>query len=173
MKAHEVFAATSPELSDEILVWFLENKKPIYRAAIAVLAGQRKLRPQFVERKPRAERHLWLREKLSRRAGRDAAQELLQTWLLEAHGEMVKDFLASLDIVHDGAGIVEELPAEPPVEKLEAAVDALLARHRPEVAAVYLQLFQDIDEAHWPGLQQVILARPALGVAATEVPARA
>lgn len=164
MKSHEVFQRMPDDLAGEILSYFQENRKPVYRAALAVLAGQRKLRPQFVERKPRAERHAWMKAQLSRKTAQDAAQELLQTWLLEEHAPVVTDFLAELEIAHDGSGIVETLPEEPPAGRLEAAVRTLLQKHRPEVVAVYLHLFQDIDEAHWPTLQAILDRTPGLAL---------
>ena len=69
------------------------------------LASRRKLRPVFIERKPRPERHLWLQQALSLKSADDIAMQVLQIWLLGAQREMICEFLDSLGIAHDGKGV--------------------------------------------------------------------
>ena len=65
MKSSEIFAHLSPGLGEQVLGWLQATEKPTYKVAIQTLAAQRKLRPVFVERKPRAERHAWLQTALA------------------------------------------------------------------------------------------------------------
>ena len=82
MKASEIFQRLSPATAEHVLSYLQETEKPTYKAAIQTLAAQRKLRPVFVERKPRAERHVWLQSALGRAQGEQIAANLLQMGLM-------------------------------------------------------------------------------------------
>jgi hypothetical protein len=165
LKCHEIFERCSPELVNEIFMHLLENEKAVYKAAIQNIAAQRKLRPVFVERKPKPERHLWLKQALARKPADDFAIQILQIWLLGAHRGLICEFLDRLHIPHDGKGVVETLPEEPRAEQLDNAVNALLDRHPPEVVAVYLHAFQAMDDHGWKNLDALLQkdSRLALG----------
>ena len=143
MRSYEIFRECPTEVVNEIFVYLHEHEKGVYRAIIQNIATQRKLRPVFIERKPKTERHEWLRQALSRKPADDVAAQTLQIWLLGAQKDLICQFLDALEIAHDGKGFVHELPPEPPSEKLKAAVDHLVESHRPEIIAVYLQPFSD------------------------------
>jgi hypothetical protein len=165
MKCHEIFSRLSPELTNEIFAHLIEHEKPVYKAMIQNIATRRKLRPVFIERKPKNERHIWLRQALSMRGTDDIATQLLQIWLLGAHRQMICDFLDSLGIKHDGKGVVDSLPAEPSREALTDTITKLLEGRSAEVVAVYLHAFQAMDETGWSTLDEVLAndARVALG----------
>jgi len=165
MKCHEIFSRLSPELTNEIFAHLIEHEKPVYKAMIQNIATRRKLRPVFIERKPKNERHIWLRQALSMRGADDIATQLLQIWLLGAHRQMICDFLDSLSIKHDGKGVVDSLPAEPSREALTDTITKLLEGRSAEVVAVYLHAFQAMDETGWSTLDEVLAndARVALG----------
>jgi hypothetical protein len=156
MKCHEIFGKLSPELRNEIFAYLLEFEKPVYKAMIQNIASRRKLRPIFVERKPKNERHVWLQQALSLKSADDIAMQLLQIWLLGAQREMICTFLDSLGIEHDGKGVVENLPAAPTREKLDEAITRLLEGRSPEAVAVYLHAFQGMDETGWAVLDEVL-----------------
>ena len=69
-----------------------------------------------------------------------------------AQAAMLCDFLDSLGISHDEHGGIENLPDCPSPEKLDGAVDDLLAKYPAENVTVYLQCFQAMDIAGWPPL---------------------
>ena len=165
MKCYEIFSRLSPELTNEIFAHLLEHEKPVYKAMIQNIATRRKLRPVFIGRKPKNERHIWLKQALSMRGADDMATQLLQIWLLGAHRQMICDFLDSLGIKHDGKGVVDSLPAEPSLEALTETITKLLEGRPAEVVAVYLHAFQAMDETGWSTLDQVLAndARVALG----------
>jgi hypothetical protein len=96
-----------------------------------------------------------------------AAGTLLRAWLVKKHQGMLVDFLTALEIPNEN-GVVEDLPASVPDEKLKAAVDALLAKHPAEAVAVYLNAFNGMNEANWPNLKSLLEAdaRLQLGAAA-------
>ena len=175
MNSSEIFQRLSPATAEQVLTYLQETDKPTYKVAIQTLAAQRKLRPIFVERKPRPERHAWLHAALGRPQGEGIAGNLLQMWLLGSQAAMLCDFLDALGIPHDEHGGIDSLPECPPPEKLDAAIDALLAKYPPENVAVYLQCFQGMDIAGWPPLAEKLasderLRLPAATPAATAAP---
>ena len=172
MKSSEIFQHLSPGLSEQVLGWLHATEKPTYKVAVQTLATQRKLRPVFVERKPRAERHTWMQGALSRPAGEPIAANLLQMWLMGAQSSLLCDFLDALGIEHDEHGGIDSLPETPTPEKLHAAVETLLAKYPAEIVAVYLQSFQTMDIAGWPALGEMLAADPRLHLPAP-VPAPA
>ncbi len=165
MKCYEIFGHLSVNLSHEILTYLQEYEKPAYKAAIQGLANQRKLRPVFIERKPRAERNAWIVQMLSRKPADDIASQILQIWLLGAEKELICDFLDRLNIRHDGKGVVNDLPGSPTEEQLKDAVSFLLEKHRAEAVCVYLHAFQATDETGWPVLKELLRSDPRLALA--------
>jgi hypothetical protein len=156
MIAHELFATYSPGEAGEVFTWLYENDKAAYKTTVGMLATRRKLRPIFVERKPRDERHAWMREALSRPANADLATEILQAWILGAQAGLVCHFLDALNVPHDGNGMLEELPAEPDRPAVEAAIDGLFAKYPAVAARTYLNLFSSMDMTEWPGLRALV-----------------
>lgn len=167
MKAHELFQHISTPLAAEVFTFLHEKEKPVYKAAIQGLANQRNLRAVFVERKPRDERHAWMKTALSRPVSDTLATHLLQAWLLGANKSMLCDFLDALGIAHEEDGTVEVIPPSPPKEKLQAAVDQLMTKYPPEAVAVYLHAFRDMDSSvQWPALNEILEDDPRLQLSA-------
>ena len=55
LTSHELFGFMSPSLALEILTYVYESDKPLYRATLSAVAEARKVRPVFLERRPRAQ----------------------------------------------------------------------------------------------------------------------
>lgn len=166
MTSTEIFQALGRELSVQVVTELCEQDKGVFRTALGALAKQRKMRPQYFERKSKAERCQWMAAELARKQSRDLALEVLQTWILRCHTRMVLDFLERLGIAHDGQGLIQELPPEPEPEVLRAAVEDLVARYPRHAVAVYLELFAQMEEPGWPGLRKLLKEREELRVAA-------
>lgn len=163
MKPHEIFQRMSPSLAVQIFSFLHTEQKPVYKAAIQGLANQRNLRGVFIERKPPGERFPWMQAALGRPLSGALAAHLLQAWLLGANKEMLCDFLDGMEIKHNDDGTVEELPPAPPKEKIGAAVSRLLEKYPPEIVAVYLHAFRDMDSAvQWPALDEILTEEPRL-----------
>jgi hypothetical protein len=163
MKPHELFEKMSPALAAEIFNWMRTTENETYKAAIQGLANQRNLRPQFVERKPPAERHAWMQHALSRKISNGVAEHIVQAWLLGAHKQMLCDFLDSLGIPHGEDGTVDDIPASPSKDKVAQAVEQLLNKHPLETVAIYLHAFQNNDEAkRWAPLDELLREEPRL-----------
>jgi hypothetical protein len=173
MNACQIFQRLSPPLVAQIFSRLQEAEKPTYRMAVQTLAAQRKLRPQFVERKPRDERYLWLQGALSRPAAEQIAANLLQMWLMGTQAPMLCDFLDALGIPHEENGGIDNLPAAPEAEKLREAIDGLLARYPAEIVAVYLHSFQAMEIAGWAALGEILVNDERLQLGAAPAPAAA
>ncbi|HEY5742915.1 MAG TPA: hypothetical protein VIS99_10265 [Terrimicrobiaceae bacterium] len=156
MKAYEVLKRFPDESAGELFQYLYSNDKPAYRACVQVLATRRKLRPIILERKTRPERHAWMHVELARKSNDDAATEVLQAWLLGGHQPLICSFLESLGVAHDGRGLIDTLPPEPPKERLVEAVERILSSHSSAAVFAYLHLFCEMDIADWPTLKEIL-----------------
>jgi hypothetical protein len=155
LTSHELFGFMSPALANDILNFAYESDKPTYKATLNAIAQARHLRPVFLERQPRAQRHVTMVSTLSR-PGLDAvAGGLIRTWLVKEQKAMLVDFLNALGIQNKD-GVVDDLPAAVDDAKLKSAIEALLAKHSPEAVAVYLNAFNDMNEANWANLKTML-----------------
>ena len=162
MTATEIFGRLSAEQSGEVLNWFAENDRPAYKSCAAMLATRRKLRPVYVERKPRDEKNLWIKESLARPGNADLALELLQVWTLGCNEKMVCEFLDALAIPHNGKGLIDDLPVEPDGERVVKAFGSLVGSYPASAVFVYLNLFTSMDASGWPVLRGLLESNPVL-----------
>lgn len=169
---HEIFAHMPKATANQLLGFLFEKEKPLYKAAIDSLAKQRKLRPVFVEKKPRDERFAWITESLSRRQNEGVAAHLLQIWLVGGHRAVLCDFLDALGIEHDENGTIDNLPPAPEKAALTKAIDTIFEKHDPSVVVTYLHAFQALDENGWSTLEELLKEDPRLRLDA-EAPAAA
>jgi len=154
MNAEEIFRSF-PQTT-ETLVELRSQNRDAYRGTMNALASRRKLRPVFLEKKTGPERHAWMVAELAKHSNADLAIEVLFGWLMKCRAPMIKTFLDTLGIEHDGAGIIASLPPEPARMKLSAAVEVLLASNPAWVVAIYLNLFCEMDIAKWPHLHELV-----------------
>ena len=151
LTAHEIFGFMSPALALEILDTIHASQREIYRAALTTVAEARKVRVVFLERKTRVEQHKDILASICKPNLEVLALNLLQAWLLKSQTTMLTEFLDALGIKHD-KGMVDGLPDSVPDEKLNAAVESLLAKNPPEKVGVYLRAFNDLNDTNWPNL---------------------
>jgi hypothetical protein len=167
LKSHELFGFMSPALANEIISFTFESDKPAYKATLAGIANALHVRPVFLERQPRLQRHASMAHVLAK-PGMDAiAGGLLRAWLVKKYESMLVDFLNALEIKNE-KGVVDDLPKTMDDAKLKTAVETLLAKYPPEAVAVYLNAFNDMNEANWPNLNAMLESdkRLQLGAAA-------
>src|SRR5687767_8154605 len=126
LTAHELFGFMSPALSREILDFTAEHNRDLYKATIAGVAEAKKVRPVFLERKAREERHKDMVQVLSKPRLELIAGNLLRGWLIKKNNNMLTTFLDALGIEHK-EGAVDDLPPVMEDAKMHAAIDKLLA----------------------------------------------
>jgi len=161
LTSHELFGFMSPALANDILAFTFESDKPTYKAILNGVAEARKVRAVFLERQPRVQRHALVIATLARPNLEPVASNLIRTWLVKKERTMLVDFLNALAIPNN-EGVVDDLPAAMEDEKLKAAIETLLAKYRHEAVAVYLNAFNDMNEAHWANLKTLLEADPRL-----------
>ena len=161
LTSHELFGFMSPNLAGEIITFIFESDKPTYHATLNAVAQARHLRPVFLERQPKTQRHAAMIATLARPALDLVAGSLIRTWLLKKHKAMLVDFLNALGIKNE-EGVVENLPESMDDVKLKSAIETLLAKYPPEAVAVYLNAFNDMNEANWANLKSILESDPRL-----------
>jgi hypothetical protein len=157
LTSHELLGFMSPQLALEILTYAFDTDKTIYRATLNAVAEARRVRPVFLERQPKSQRHTAMLASLTRPGLEMITANLIRTWLLKKYKDMLCDFLDALGIAHKD-GVVEDLPTTVEDAKLNSAVDKLLAKYPREVVAVYLHAFQEMNEVQWPNLKALLEA---------------
>jgi len=161
LTSHELFGFMSRDLALEIVTFVHETDKQLYRTVLAAVAEARKVRPVFLERQPRTQRHDLFLTTLAKPALEIATSSLIRAWLLKKYKGMLTDFLDALGIAHQD-GVVEELPAAAEDAKLTAAIELLLGKYPPEVVSVYLNAFNDMNEVEWSNLKKLLESDPRL-----------
>ncbi|HET7623828.1 MAG TPA: hypothetical protein VFM25_01095 [Verrucomicrobiae bacterium] len=161
LTAHELFGFMSPALAGEIITFIFDTDKPTYRATLKAVAEARHVRPVFMERQPKPQRHAAVLATLAKPALEVVSGNLIRTWLVKKYRSMLVDFLNALEIKNE-EGVVDDLPEGVDDAKLRAAVDALLAKYPHEAVAVYLNAFNDMNEANWANLKSLLEGDPRL-----------
>ena len=155
MTASELLSAISPTLAQRILEEVHATDKELYRVALASAAQAKKVRPVFLERQPRADRHRFMIAALARPDLNMVAGNVLSGWLVKNQQTLLVDFLDALKVSHQN-GVVENLPDKVDDTELKNAVNLLLEKNPPEIVALYLHAFYSMNEANWPTLDVML-----------------
>ncbi len=156
LKPFEIFAKIPSETATSIFAFLHKHQKPLYKGSLEALAKTRKLRPVFLEKKPRTEQFAWLTDQVRRRQNDSMAAHVLQIWLVGAHKTLLCDFLDGFQIPHDENGTVATLPESPAKEKLLEVIASLREKYDAKLLAIYLNTFQSLDPSAWPTLSALI-----------------
>ena len=84
LKPHEILGFMTPATAIDILSFTFESDKPAYRAVLNAVAEAKHVRPVFLERQPRAERHVSMIGALSKPVLDAAAGAMLRAWLVSS-----------------------------------------------------------------------------------------
>lgn len=155
MTAHELFGFMSPKLANEILEWTFQTEKQTYKVALHSVAAAKKVRPVFLERQQRTQRHAGMVAIFTRPTLEQAAGTVLRTWLTKNQTALLGDFLDALELKHE-KGVLEDLPESVDDAKLNNAVNLLLEKHPQENVAVYLNAFNSMNETSWANLDTLL-----------------
>ena len=153
VKAHDLYSAADPSLVKDMLDWFRENDRNVYKSAIATLAGRRKLRPVFVQKKSLADQYAWVHKTLKIPALDDVGEQLLQAYLMSAQQSLLAMFCDGMGIPHDGKGsVVGDLPKKLDRERLNESIEKLIGLFDPKLLTLYLHCFNMQVPGGWPDL---------------------
>ncbi|NWK56151.1 hypothetical protein HW115_11065 [Verrucomicrobiaceae bacterium N1E253] len=157
MTAHELFQNVNPSLVQDMFQWMRETDRNLYKTALGSLASNRKLRPQFVQKKSIADQITWMHNTLRLKSSDMIAEHLLQVYFMKGQEEMLASFCDGLGIEHDGKGQVEgNLPETLDAEKLKAAIDTLLEKFDTGLVALYLHTFNLQTPDGWSALADAL-----------------
>lgn len=154
MKPHEIYQAVDPALIHQMLDWFREHDRNVYRSAVQSLAQTRKMRLQFLQKKPLPEQYAWIVKTLKWKGADQIGEHLVQAWMMAGHKDMLATFCDAMGIEHDEGSVTGELPESLDSDKLDAAVDKLLAEHDPMLVTLYLTVFNRQRYEGWPTLSE-------------------
>ncbi|MGB7769661.1 MAG: hypothetical protein WBN22_12525 [Verrucomicrobiia bacterium] len=155
LTSHELIGFMSASLANEMLDFTHESDKPAYKATLNAVAQARHVRLVFLQRQPRAQRNATVIATLSRPALEAAAGALIRVWLVKKQRTMLVDFLNALGLPNN-EGVVDDLPATMDDDKLKSAIETMLAKYPGETVAVYLNAFNDMNEANWTNLKTML-----------------
>lgn len=155
LTSHELFGFMPPSLAAEILEHAHTYDRDLYRATLTAVANVRKVRPIFLDKQPRPQRHAGMIAYLSRPGLEIAAGTMLRGWLLKGHKSLLVDFLDGIGLAHKD-GVVDDLPESVDDAKLKSAVETLLAKHSADVVKVYLHSFNTMNELQWKNLESIL-----------------
>ncbi len=162
MTASEILTLTPDDTASAPILWFRENERPVYSSALAGLAGQKKLRPVFLQKKPVAEQVKWMLTQMRTKQGSSLAEHLLQLFFMKAHKDMLATFCDKLGIENDEGTVEGGLPDSLDAAKVKEGVDALLADNDASLVALYLRVFQIQRPGGWPEVAEQLEARSEL-----------
>ena len=166
VKAHEIYTAVDPALVTQILDWFRANDRNVYKSAVATLAGNRKLRPVFIQKKPLSEQYAWIHKTLKLTACDSIGEQLLQAYLMAGQQSLLAMFCDGMGIPHDGKGsVVGDLPKKLDPERLAATVDRLAGLFDLKLLALYLHCFNMQVPGGWPDLSEKLSSDERLKLA--------
>lgn len=164
MHAHEILKTITDERGTEILNGIREIDPGAFKVVLLTLAEHRRLRPVFIQKKPRADQAAWMLKNLRLRSEDTLATHLLQIWLVKTQEEMIVRFLDAAGIDHDGEGMVEELPETLEADKVKAATDMLFEKFDKDLVTLYLTVFQLQREGGWPEITEILDNDPRAGL---------
>ena len=157
MTAHELFQTVNPSLVQDMFKWMRDTDRNLYKTALGSLASNRKLRPQFVQKKSVVDQISWMHNTLKLKSSDMIAEHLLQVYFMKGQEEMLASFCDGLGIEHDGKGQVEgDLPETLDAGKLKAAIDTLLEKYDAGLVALYLHTFNLQTPDGWSALADAL-----------------
>jgi hypothetical protein len=113
MRSNEIFSRMTTEEAERFLVEVRSEAPDVAKLALDAAAGAFRLRPEFLRRQPRARQAEWMRRALGRRVGAALAEEVLATYFLEHHRELLVELLEALGVEHEEGRLKQDVPACP------------------------------------------------------------
>ncbi len=156
MQAYQIYQQLPSEIVNEMLQFFRDEERDLYKSALTSLAQDRKLRPVFIQKKPLPAQFEWFHKSLKVKSCNMIGEHLLQMWLMKGKQALLTSFCDGVGIEHDGEGSVDELPETIDASKLKTTVDQLLEKEHSIVVALYLQVFNMQQTGGWDSLTELL-----------------
>jgi hypothetical protein len=158
MRAYQIFASLPPERAAELFQALREKAPLAFQQALAVATAALKARPVYLAKQPFEKQAEAARRALSRVSANLVSEEVLAGYFLECRGELLVEWLDSLDIAHEKGSLADERPAEPPAAALRKAVKAFRAAGDDWNRELLLRAFAAQEAVDWPELEKLLAA---------------
>lgn len=166
MKTYEIYKSADPSLIGAMFQYFRDEEREVYKTALSSLAGQKKLRPVFIQKKPVPEQIAWMHKTLQLKQCDMIGEHLFQVYFMKGQQPLLIAFCDGMGIEHNGEGSVEgELPKELDADKLKATVDSLLEANDPKLVTLYLRVFNLQVPGGWQALDDLLASDERLTLA--------
>ena len=145
--------------AEDAAAWFEELRDELPAAAqIARGAASEafKLRRQYLQRQPRAKQAEWVRRALARPGNASAAEEVLASYFLEVHEDLVKELLDLFEIKHEDGRLEEADPAQPAKQQLITALEKFRSGEEGGLRELLLCAFAAQSSIDWPDLEELL-----------------
>lgn len=157
VKSYEIYKFADPASIEEMLMFFRDEDRNMYKTTLATLAASRKLRPVFIQKKPVADQVKWMHSALRFKQNSDIGEHMLQVWFMKAKPEVLITACDGLGIEHNGEGYVEgDLPEKLDDKKLKSTVDTLSKEYGDPLTAIYLHIFNLQIPGGWQNLSDLL-----------------
>ncbi len=156
MRSNEVFSRMSPERAQEFLEELVKEGPQAALLVLNAVAEAFRLRPQFLRRQPRARQAEWMRQALGRTASSGVAEEVLATYFLDHHKDLLIELLDTLGLKHEEGLLEQDSPPCPKKTPLKKAVSEFLKEDHPQRRKLLLESFAAQSAIDWPDLEALL-----------------
>ncbi len=162
----DVFRTLTPEECQVLFRELKDDARPLYKQAEQTASATLRVRPVYLRRQPFAKRCEMLRKSLALKVNLEEASDILATFFMSCHAELVAELLDTLGLEHEEGVLVERNPPQPSAERLQAAVDQFRQGEKPLRRELLLKAFAGQAAIDWPLLDEMVLpvATPVTGV---------
>ena len=167
MKSYEIYKAIDPAVICEMLTFFRNEDRDVYKSSLSTLAASKKLRAQFVQKKSVEEQMKWMHQALKFKQNSEIGEHLLQMWFMKAKSEILVTACDALEISHNGEGFVEgSLPTVLADNNLKKAVSELIEKYGSVMTTLYLRIFNLQVPNGWENLGAILETDERLSLSA-------
>ena len=146
----------SPERAQGFLEELVKEGPQATLLVLNAVAEAFRLRPQFLRRQPRARQAEWMRQALGRSASASVAEEVLATYFLDHHKDLLIELLDALGLEHEGGLLEQHSPPCPNQKALQKTVSEFLKGDEPDRRKLLLESFAAQSAIDWPDLESLL-----------------
>ncbi|MEN8183634.1 MAG: hypothetical protein ABFS46_13985 [Myxococcota bacterium] len=156
MRAHQVFAAMSPERAAALMGRLREDAPLAFAQALAVASASMRARPIYLARRPLEKQAEAARRAFSRVSAADAAEQILAAYFLECRRPLLEEWLDAVGLEHENGVLEQDEPPPPAANLLGKAVAAFREGEDPEEREILLRAFAAQSAVDWPDLDHLL-----------------
>lgn len=156
MRAHQVFAAMSPERAVALMETLREHAPLAFAQALAVASAAMRARPRYLASRPLEKQAEAARRAFARVSSADAAEQILATYFLECRTALLEEWLDALGLAHEKGVLEDDSPEAPEAGTLGEAVARFRKGDDPEERDLLLRAFAAQSAIDWPDLDALL-----------------